>query len=251
MESTYSVYSPLNKKFFHFKQENDAIVFFKEFIGDAALLQDAKIIEQKQYASLSFHNMVHSGLFLSDMHNDKMRTFPTDATINHYERLLPIFKDPAKGIILIGPYGVGKTTACQIFSWALAAGWIAPAHKWNLENAGTHSFSILDCFELRQSFALKGYQGLMDMNVLSISNQHTCIDNIRPENLTALHMGNRVNVIAEIFESRYHSFTKFGFKTHLVTILVPGQLKELFGNETFDRICQMGTLYIMDGNSNR
>jgi hypothetical protein len=235
MNRAFTVYSPLARKVYPFHNEKEARAFYDDFIGDAVLFEEAVQIEEKRHIK-TFEQMIHSALYI--LHG--ISKYPDKETIDVYTELLPLFKHPKKGVLLIGGKGVGKTTIMKVFNMASKAKFIG----------GVHPFEIVEALSIKNAFLNTGYEGINDLEISTRFGRHICLDKVAPEYAVAKLYGNTTNILGEVVEDRYNAYLS-GIKTHLTTILLPTELKDLAKKETYDLIYEMFSVHSIVGKNKR
>jgi hypothetical protein len=233
--SKYTVYSPLARKVYDFQNESSAVAFYEDFVGDAVLFKDTANMDEKVYIN-TFEKFLHSALYI--LHG--ITKYPDKETIQLYSNLLPLFKHPKKGVLLMGNKGVGKTTIMRVFRMGIAANFIG----------GTEPFEIVETLKIKNAFLASGYEGLTHLEIGADHHKHICLDKVNVEYSIAKFFGNQTNILAEVVEDRYTAYLQ-GIKTHMTTILLPKDLQELFKKETYDVVCEMFVVYGIEGTNKR
>jgi energy-coupling factor transporter ATP-binding protein EcfA2 len=142
----------------------------------------------------------------------------------------------AKGILLSGPIGCGKTSIMQL---------IKPfsAHNSN--------YKMKTCREISFEFAKYGFEALNTYT--QKSNRQTrlfgyCFDDLGAEQQIK-HFGTDCNVMAEILISRYEHFIDNKSITHITTNLSASEIENLYGNRLRSRMRNMFNVISFDSNS--
>ncbi|MDF1548918.1 MAG: hypothetical protein P1P88_13925 [Bacteroidales bacterium] len=129
----------------------------------------------------------------------------------------------AKGILLSGPVGCGKTSIMRIMRLIL-----------NSEQR----FAIKPCRDISFEFIQEGYSVISRYSKQSIKNnipRTYCFDDLGSEN-NLKYYGNDCNVMAEILLSRYDLYIFQGMLTHITTNLNSGEIEEIYGLRVRSRL---------------
>lgn len=135
--------------------------------------------------------------------------------------------DLAKGILLVGPIGCGKTSILNIMKF------LSPMAT---------KFYIKPCRDISFEFFEKGYPVIQ---TYSRAQQNAtgiiCFDDLGLEN-NLKHFGNECNIMAEILLSRYDLFISKKTKTHITTNLSATEIETFYGNRIRSRLRSMVNL---------
>ena len=137
--------------------------------------------------------------------------------------------DPAKGILLLGPVGCGKTAALRFFERNSRAPYrIVPARDV-ARRFLTEGFAVLDRYGA-QAFVPRGSEAPRPVT--------HCFDDLGVEQNARLY-GNECNVLAEILLDRYDKFVTHHMRTHLTSNLNAPELETLYGDRLRSRLREM------------
>lgn len=138
--------------------------------------------------------------------------------------------DPAKGILLVGGVGIGKSTMMQFFS-----------------RNQVSMYRLISCREIESDFSSDGEKSVQNcsynIKVSPSSNEFChmemgyCFDDLGTE-ANGKHYGKEKNVMAEIILNRYDNQIPFTF-THITTNLTAQEIEDQYGNRVTDRMKQM------------
>lgn len=237
IKNKYKVYTPFERTTYEFDTEEEALSFFDNFIGDAILLDSTGVINSKNYVE-SFTHLIHAALCF---HFGRYIDFPNEETMRVYEDLLPLFKNSDKGVALIGPYGVGKTTIMKVFSLCIASGYIAEAKP----------FKVVPLSDIAISFKEEGFATLDTFKIGRKYKSNICLDDIGTEIFMVKDYGNDIIVFPQLMMELYDTFISHHSTTHLTTNLLPEDIEKKYGGRTLDRISEMCQIYVVDGESKR
>lgn len=135
----------------------------------------------------------------------------------------------AKGILLTGPIGCGKTSLMALIYF-----FCQPKQHYHLKSAREISFE----FE-KDGFKVIGRYGKTGM---------FCFDDLGIEQVQK-HFGNACNVMADILLSRYELFVSKGILTHATTNFSASELEAMYGNRVRSRMREMFNLVPFDKNA--
>lgn len=148
--------------------------------------------------------------------------------------------DPDKGIILIGPVGVGKTCLMKLTSY-----FCPPEKQYLVKPARELSF------ELEQ----EGYKVITrySKGAFRIGSNGPvpvvyCFDDLGVEQ-PLKYFGNDCQIMAEILLSRYELFVSKGMLTHVTTNFSASELEARYGNRVRSRLREMCNLVAFDKDS--
>lgn len=140
--------------------------------------------------------------------------------------------DLAKGILLSGPIGCGKTTLFQLMQ-------TFPTNRKN--------FRIVSTRQVVSDFMQSGFEVLENYTRGHLSHDLRsprlyCFDDLGTET-TSKYFGNDCNVMAEILLTRYDLFRESGIITHITTNLSATEIESQYGNRLRSRMREMFNLF--------
>ena len=140
--------------------------------------------------------------------------------------------DPAKGLLLSGPVGCGKTSLMKLLRH------LVPLQR---------PYEIIPCRNITFSFNHLGYKTIEEFG----DSRFYCFDDLGIEPL-GRHYGKDCNVLGEVLLSRYELFlqTKTKIKTHATTNLNAEELEERYGNRVRSRMRELFNLIAFDQKTN-
>lgn len=140
--------------------------------------------------------------------------------------------DPAKGILLTGPVGCGKTSLMKLLRH------LAPQLR---------PYEVIPARNIVFSFNHLGFKTIEDFG----NSKTYCFDDLGIEAM-GRHYGRDCNVMGEILLSRYELFlqTKGSLKTHATTNLNAAELEELYGSRVRSRMRKLFNLVAFDKKTN-
>ncbi|MGJ8550936.1 ATPase [Winogradskyella wichelsiae] len=130
--------------------------------------------------------------------------------------------DTAKGILLSGPVGCGKTTLLKLLQY------LVPHRK---------SYNVIPARNIVFGFNSLGFKMIEDYS----DNKVYCFDDLGVEHI-GRHYGKDCNVMGEILLSRYDLFKEKGIKTHLTTNLNAEEIEDKYGERVRSRMRAMFNL---------
>lgn len=137
----------------------------------------------------------------------------------------------AKGIMLTGPVGCGKTALMTLMNQVLAM---------------QHRHVVRACREIAFEFATQGFEAIQRYTRNSF-NQYTettvayCFDDLGLEP-PVQHFGNGCNIMAEILLSRYDFYIRYKMLTHITTNLTSHEIESRYGERVRSRCREMFNL---------
>ncbi|MBD0831515.1 P-loop NTPase family protein [Aestuariibaculum sediminum] len=134
--------------------------------------------------------------------------------------------DTAKGILLSGPVGCGKTTLMKLLRT------IVPHQK---------PYKIIPSRNVVFGFNHLGYKTIEDYG----DSHYLCFDDLGIEPL-GRHYGKDCNVMGEVILSRYELFLQHKIKTHITTNLNAQELEERYGSRVRSRMRELFNLIAFD-----
>jgi hypothetical protein len=145
-----------------------------------------------------------------------------------------------KGILCLGPIGVGKTVLMTLINF-----FFPPEKQYLLKSTREISFefekggySVINRYS-KGSFR-PGRNGPVPLVY--------CFDDLGVEQ-PQKYFGNECHVMAEILLSRYDLFVTRGMLTHLTTNLSASELESIYGNRVRSRMREMFNLMAFDKNA--
>ena len=134
--------------------------------------------------------------------------------------------DPAKGILLTGPVGCGKTSFLKLLRY------LVPHQK---------EYQVIPCRNIAFAFHHLGYKTIEDYG----NNSYLCFDDLGVEPAGRFY-GKDCNVMGEILLSRYELFLSHKIRTHATTNLDSDELEERYGSRVKSRMRQLFNLVTFD-----
>lgn len=134
--------------------------------------------------------------------------------------------DPAKGILLTGPVGCGKTSFLKLLRY------LVPHQK---------EYQVIPCRNIAFAFHHLGYKTIEDYG----NSSYICFDDLGVEPVGRFY-GQDCNVLGEILLSRYELFLNHKVRTHVTTNLNAGELEERYGTRVRSRMRQLFNLISFD-----
>lgn len=138
--------------------------------------------------------------------------------------------DPAKGILLTGPVGCGKTSFLKLLRY------LVPHQK---------EYQVIPCRNIAFAFHHLGYKTIEDYG----NSSYICFDDLGVEPVGRFY-GQDCNVLGEILLSRYELFLNHKVRTHVTTNLNAGELEERYGTRVRSRMRQLFNLISFDEKTN-
>ncbi len=134
--------------------------------------------------------------------------------------------DPAKGILLTGPVGCGKTSFLKLLRY------LVPHQK---------EYQVIPCRNIAFAFHHLGYKTIEDYG----NSSYICFDDLGVEPVGRFY-GQDCNVLGEILLSRYELFLNHKVRTHATTNLNADELEERYGTRVRSRMRQLFNLISFD-----
>ena len=146
--------------------------------------------------------------------------------IKDYESCEELGLDPAKGILLTGPIGCGKTSLMKLLKY------IVPHQK---------PYQVIPSRNILFSFYHIGFKSVEDYG----NTGYYCFDDLGVEPM-GRYYGQDCNVMGEVLLSRYELFINHKVKTHATTNLNADELEARYGNRVRSRMRQLFNLIAFD-----
>lgn len=152
--------------------------------------------------------------------------------------------DSAKGLLLTGDIGTGKSTLMQIVS----------RYRYFTRGKdkggyGIGGFPINSASSIANSYAMKGKDAL-EPYTYNYNKPHTvCFDEIGREPMPTKYFGTELNVMQYIFQCRYE--LRHDCMTHATTNMTIGEIQQRYGAYIADRINEMFNVITIRGRSKR
>ncbi len=131
-----------------------------------------------------------------------------------------------KGIILTGQVGCGKTSLMKLFAS------LTPLSR---------AYRVKPARDVTMEFSKQGYDVINRYSRSIRSPKPICFDDIGVEP-PMRYFGDHINVMGEIFLSRYELFIAKGIQTHATTNLTAEELESRYGNRVRSRLREMVNL---------
>lgn len=139
-----------------------------------------------------------------------------------------------KGILLLGPYGTGKTDLMKIAQRALLS----------LNSPIRYRTKVM--WQLAELYTQDGYEMSHDLK------GHLFIDEMGVDDREIVnYMGNRVNISDVVIMHRYNDFKNLQHLSHFTSNKTLKQLKEYLDGRSFDRLMEMCNVIALAGDSRR
>jgi len=131
-----------------------------------------------------------------------------------------------KGIILSGQVGCGKTSLMKLFAT------LTPLSR---------AYRVKPAREITMEFSKQGYDVINQYSRSVRSPKPICFDDIGIEP-PMRYFGDQINVMGEIFLTRYELFISKGIQTHATTNLTAEELESRYGSRVRSRLREMVNL---------
>lgn len=139
-----------------------------------------------------------------------------------------------KGILLIGPFGTGKTDLIKVMQKAL-----------NIQNSPI-KFKSRVMWKIGETYTQDGYEITNDLK------GHLFIDEMGVDQREIVnYMGNKVNISDVVIMHRYNDFKSYQHLTHFTSNKTLAQLKDYLDGRSFDRLLEMCNVIALTGESRR
>jgi DNA replication protein DnaC len=170
--------------------------------------------------------------FVFDEYNEKI-----------FEKLCLYFSDLSskKGILLAGPIGCGKTSLMNVFALNQKS-----------------SYQVVSCRNVGFEYSQKGIEAI-EQHIANIESGTNifgqklfgkCFDDLGAENPSIKRFGNEINVMEEIFLSRYDKINSSNYTvTHCTTNLTIQEIKDLYGDRVLSRFKEMFNMIAFNSES--
>lgn len=136
--------------------------------------------------------------------------------------------DPAKGLLLTGPVGCGKTSILKLLKF------LVPHQK---------KYEVIPSRNVTFAFNHIGYKIIEDYG----NTGYFCFDDLGVEPLGRF-FGQDCNVLGEIILSRHELFLRHNIKTHITTNLNADELEKKYGERVRSRMRHLFNLIAFDKN---
>jgi hypothetical protein len=246
MQAQYQIYSYLGKKEFQFIDKTEANIFFDQFIGNAIMMSEGKEIRKKNTIK-SHEDLIHASIFLqhgitrdgTNVIIEKFLVPPSSETIDNFSEAMSKFSEPGKGIGIFGQPGVGKTTIIRFLRMSSDAGYIS-----------AKGFEKVTVRDIVTNFKQYGSEVFSRLKLDAGSRINICIDDLGRDNGMRMLYGDRVNVLADILESRYDAYIDYGLLTHFTTNFNEEELQKLYDPNgilsNWGRLCEMCNFLVIE-----
>ena len=144
--------------------------------------------------------------------------------------------DLAKGILLAGPVGCGKTSLMNVMKFLTPIG---------------HKFVVKPCRDISFEFIKDGYEIIHRYSkgkLYETDPKIYCFDDLGIEN-NLKYYGNECNVMAEVLLSRYDIFISKKIPTHVTTNLSASEIEAHYGLRVRSRLRELVNLISFDKNT--
>ncbi len=164
---------------------------------------------------------------------------PTVNDIFRWCCLLPGRLDPQRGLMLHGDIGTGKTTMLEI------ARIFAQRMRPRDDKGRLYGFRTASAIGVASDFNSEGYGGIRTY----CESDRQAFDDLGLEPTSVNYYGTRVNPMQHVLLARYDRFTATGDFTHITTNLNLQGIRDLYGDQVYDRCKQMFNMVEMNGST--
>lgn len=148
-----------------------------------------------------------------------------------------------KGILLLGPVGVGKTELLRLISSYF--GYIGKTE---------FTFRVANIPDIADNFSIKGREAFRYVNAGNWMFDELCFLDERtgkPDREVAINYGDKILIGSKIIYDRYNIFKETGWKSHFTSNANLKQIKELYGERAFSRLIEMCNVFMYTGADRR
>lgn len=255
----FYIFSHLGHQNFIFDDEEKAIFFFENFIGNVMLMKGGKEIRTKQSIN-DVDTLIHAGLFvqhgiIKDEYNTIDERFlknPSKETIDYYKEAIKLFSTPGNGLGLFGNSGTGKTTLMRFLNMAAKGGYI-----------NGKPFENVKIYDIIKHFKTDGLDVIRRFKLDDESRCNICIDDLGRDKGERKQYGDVINIVGEIIQTRYDCLKEHGLITHFTTNCSPEEIQDLYDPPKTDdteesrqfviwgRMCEMTNSIVIEGPNHR
>jgi len=161
------------------------------------------------------------------------------AYFGNFHQTLKIINPKKKGLMIVGPMGIGKTFLFKVFRSNPYQSFKLVSAKNISKAAKTDSTNFFESIK-------KWITPNISNNFFGQKQLALMIDDLGTED-NINDFGNKTNVIQDLIEERYESFKKYKLPNLFITTnLTKDQLIERYGARSIDRLLEMLNVYIFD-----